>query len=513
MATYEIGFKPSVISTINNGLDTNVAHTAIYSLDINNATAYGSTIATKHLVTSNQRIKRLWVAGKALTSGNAGVAVISIYSCNGTTNIPITLVSGATQAIVTESSTIQWYSVDVHIDLASYVGQYVKPTVGLFDEFQASYGTVTSGDGNYIGGISSAPVNWAGAVADTQMYAVYMEVEDTPSTYVTDVSTDESIQTGSTANSYSVSGLTANAITIGGISATSVTSTTFDFPDIGDNITYLLYGQNNFTATDGTLVSSMSINVEPSTGRDYATLVAPLDLSASGILADMLPIPVVGDQLVFDISKCLIDSNGNFQSDFTGTQNIYHIVASDKSVRMYQITTGVVSAQPRATDITKASNQQVFDLINAENSTTFNSSQITLGTPTVNGDVSKNKNTALIVTALGGSGYTGSMSVYYNRLDIGDFALRLTPEISLDLVTTKAQMVSVFNTYYGCNIVDTEIVDVLTPTPTVDGIPYTITAASSNLVYYGSITLNVKLNTINISAVLPNRIVNLSWPT
>lgn len=512
MATYEIGFKPSLISSVSDGLDTNIIHSALYSLDISNATTYGSVIDTKHLVGTNQRIKRIWVAGNALTAGTLSTAVVSIFTCNGATNVPISLVNGSTHAIVTDSTTLQWYSADIHVDLASLVGQYIKPVVGLCDEFQASYRTVTNGDANYIGDISNTPLNWTGQLSDTKMYAVYMEVEDNPNTYVLDVSSDEIIQTGSTANPYSVAGLTANSISIGGVAATNVTGSTFDFPDIGDNITYLLYGPNNFTATDGTLVSSMSIYVEPSAGRDYVTLVDPLNLNSSNILAGMTPAPTAADQIVFDISKCLIDVNGNFQSDFTGVQNIYHIKASDKTVRMYQVTTGVSGVQPRATDITKSSTNQVFDLINAENSTTFNSGQISLGVPSVNGDVSKDKNTALIVTALGGSGYTGSLTVYYNRLDIGDFAIRKTPEISLDLVTTKAEMVSAFNTYYSCNITDTEIVDMLTPTPTIAGVPYTITATAANLVYYGSITLNVKLNTINLTSVLANRLVNLAWP-
>lgn len=514
MAVYEIGFKPSLISTVTDGLDSNAAHTALSSLDITNANSYGSTIDTKHLVGANQRIRRIWVAGNALTLGTLSIAQVAIYTANGTTNEPIALIPNSTHAIVTENNTVQWYSADVSIDLASYVGQYVKPTVGLFDEFQASYRTVTSGDAKTISGISTPPLNWTGTTNDTRMYAVYMEVEDTPTTYVRDVDTDEVIQTGSTANTYDVVGLTPTSITIGGVQTTNLNTTnnTFDLPDIGDNTTYLLYGANTFTTTNGVLVSSMSIYVEPSAGRDYVTLVDPVNLDVTNFLSGMTPLPVAGDQIVFEIAKCLVDEFGNFQSDYTGTQNVYHIKAATKVARMYQVTTGVSGVQPRATDITKTSANQVYDLINAENTTTFDASTLTLGTPTVNGDVSKNKNTALIVTAVGGSGYSGSMTVYYNRLDIGDFAVRTNPELSLDLVTTKTQLVSAFNSYFGCNLSDSEILDVLTPTPTLAGVPYTITTTAANLVYYGSININVKLNTINLSAVLPNRIVSLSWP-
>jgi len=151
------------------------------------------------------------------------------------------------------------------------------------------------------------------------------------------------------------------------------------------------------------------------------------------------------------------------------------------------------------TDLSKSSADQLLFLINESiTAPDLTFSDITLGTPTVG----VAKNTALVVSAVPNSGYSGSVEVQYDRLSLDGFEQYGPAEVIIPVNGTFDDVLDAFNALYGANLDYSDIptgIDV--SSANYAGVPFTINALTTSYAFQGSIDVvvrwpGVQLNTI-----------------
>jgi len=168
-----------------------------------------------------------------------------------------------------------------------------------------------------------------------------------------------------------------------------------------------------------------------------------------------------------------------------------------------------------ASDFTKAPDQIVIDLINADNGTALTTALLQLGLPTAATGGSPARNTELEVSAKAGSGYKGSVVVQYNRLQIQDFVKPGTFPDGLNLPVGDAEnfsdLIPEINTALGINLTAADYVD--GPIGEWEGTPneskvITIPIAADSLCFLGSLQLTLHAEDIELSSVITNLVLN-----
>jgi hypothetical protein len=134
----------------------------------------------------------------------------------------------------------------------------------------------------------------------------------------------------------------------------------------------------------------------------------------------------------------------------------------------------------------------LLDQINYDNNAQITPQYVTFGIPSANASGAA-RNTTLVITAVAGSNFVGSVAWQYNRVDIS-----IVPGIrsTLILVPQNAENISDLlpniNLAYGIQLTAADIID--GPLPTFQGLPnekhnFTLTIAAQSLVYINAVTL------------------------
>lgn len=160
------------------------------------------------------------------------------------------------------------------------------------------------------------------------------------------------------------------------------------------------------------------------------------------------------------------------------------------------------------TDFTKAPEQILLDLINNDNTSALTTAQVTLGTPSTSGGA---ENTSVTLTAVAGSGYSGSQTVTYNRVDIATVPGSRPTEFPVGSATKISDMLPQINAQYQINLTAADIVDATLPT--FDGTPnevktFELVMAAGALVYLNQVTLSIHANDIPLTTVITNTALN-----
>jgi hypothetical protein len=166
------------------------------------------------------------------------------------------------------------------------------------------------------------------------------------------------------------------------------------------------------------------------------------------------------------------------------------------------------------TDLTKAPDQVIIDLINADNTPlALTAELVTFGVPNAAAGENPTKNTELTVTAAEGSGYSGSVVVTYNRVNLATIpTIAAAPaEFPLGNATTLKDLIPEFNAKYGVNLTDDDFVDA--PIPEFTGglnEEHTIqlVAKADSLIYIGSVDIVVQGEDIPLGSVVTNTALN-----
>jgi hypothetical protein len=162
-------------------------------------------------------------------------------------------------------------------------------------------------------------------------------------------------------------------------------------------------------------------------------------------------------------------------------------------------------------DFTKDPKQILLDLINDQNSSSLQVAMLTFGLPTAATGSSPARDTDLILTAVQGSGYTGSVTVSYNRVDMATIpGVRATVFQKGD-ATKISDLIPEINTAYQLALTTDDYVDGALPTFT--GTPneqhdFNVVAGADSIPYRGTMILQVKADDIPLSSVITTTTLN-----
>lgn len=161
-------------------------------------------------------------------------------------------------------------------------------------------------------------------------------------------------------------------------------------------------------------------------------------------------------------------------------------------------------------DLSQEPNAILVDLINHVNDATIDYDQVTVSNPTTYIGFDSG-NTIATVSAVPNQGYTGSVEVNYNRIELERFQDQNDRAIvSVPYNTTWEELVSIFNLTYHTNlIVDDYEVPVGFPSGVEsDTTSWTLTAKSSSLIYKGAINLDIRVVYISMEDVVTDTVLN-----
>lgn len=158
-------------------------------------------------------------------------------------------------------------------------------------------------------------------------------------------------------------------------------------------------------------------------------------------------------------------------------------------------------------DFTKDARSIITDLINFDNpDLQLSADMVDYSNPIpMTGNY---RNTDLTVTPRPGSGYTGSTSVFYDRLDITQFATEVYGDdivIGIGESTRLSHVIPQINLLLGINLTDRDYVDVDLPTfgdiPNQE-IPVDLVIRPASLIYLGKLTIRLKANLVMLNEVV-----------
>lgn len=171
----EIGIKTDDISSTENSSGGQTRSAILVDLS-----GLGSTIPSRHRVTKRQKITGAWIAVGSAVDGVAGTISMAAYVTHPVTNVAGARIGDAwTFPASTYANT--WRYVDLDIDLADYVGQYIKPAGGhAAGSFARARGLLVTDSGDSVAVNANCP-NPMGATGDsTRLLQMYLVIDTMP---------------------------------------------------------------------------------------------------------------------------------------------------------------------------------------------------------------------------------------------------------------------------------------------------------------------------------------------
>jgi hypothetical protein len=157
-------------------------------------------------------------------------------------------------------------------------------------------------------------------------------------------------------------------------------------------------------------------------------------------------------------------------------------------------------------DISMLSRDQVLALINQENSLTLTFNEVEFGIPVISSGT-EGRDTELVVTGIPNSGYTGTKTIYYNRINLNDFTTLLDPEqeliLQIDGEVTVQKILDAFNAFFGSNLQLDDLRDDLTIPPSIEnGVLFSLVASANSLAYRGSIEVTLQPMDVDLETAI-----------
>lgn len=161
-------------------------------------------------------------------------------------------------------------------------------------------------------------------------------------------------------------------------------------------------------------------------------------------------------------------------------------------------------------DFTKSAVQILIDQINEDNTSTLTPALINFGAVAVDGGGLRNSN--ITATAVGGSGYTGSVQFKYDRVDLATIpGARPTAFLVGDAINL-ADLIDEINVAYQLGLTAADFVDVAIPafpgTEPHETQTINLAAKATSLIYRGTLVLTLDANDVTLASVVPNTTLN-----
>lgn len=162
-------------------------------------------------------------------------------------------------------------------------------------------------------------------------------------------------------------------------------------------------------------------------------------------------------------------------------------------------------------DFTKAPEQIVLDQINNDNTSALTLQQVSFGLPTVVSGTSPVRDTQVTVSAVANEGYSGSVVVQYNRVNISTVPGSRSTVFPKGSAVNISDLIPQINTAYQINLTAADYTDAALPT--FSGTPneehtFQLVISSDSLPFENSVTLTVKANDIPLSTVITTATLN-----
>lgn len=158
-------------------------------------------------------------------------------------------------------------------------------------------------------------------------------------------------------------------------------------------------------------------------------------------------------------------------------------------------------------DLTKAPAQIIVDMINGDNTSAgLTTADLTLGSPVDISGSNAVRNTELLVQGKAGGRYGGQVYIRYNRVNIAQVLATGSAAFLKGSATQVSEVVAALNARFGVNLIaGTDYDDEALPTFT--GLPgeehtFVLTIKPGSLVFIGSTTVTVKIDTIDLATVI-----------
>lgn len=137
-------------------------------------------------------------------------------------------------------------------------------------------------------------------------------------------------------------------------------------------------------------------------------------------------------------------------------------------------------------DLVKSAKQNLITLINKANGTKFNVDELLIGTPTAP-DTTYPEYTEVQVSGNEDQGYTDSVTVAYNRIDLGDIVLITSEYLPVATDATPAEVQQAVEAFLGTLAGEVKISD----TFTADQTSVDVAPIADSLVYFNQIKLQL----------------------
>lgn len=160
---------------------------------------------------------------------------------------------------------------------------------------------------------------------------------------------------------------------------------------------------------------------------------------------------------------------------------------------------------------------QLLALVNRDNGTNLTDTQVTVNAAAVNTDKSIARDTVVKIDAIPGKGYRGSVTVYYNRIDLGVLFLNVGANVGINVPiggeSSDDRLIGLINAKYGTHFEAGDLVAVpLTASADIQEV--TLAAVGGNVMYQGQFVVKYGLaETALDSVVLITTLDGFNYPS
>ena len=146
---------------------------------------------------------------------------------------------------------------------------------------------------------------------------------------------------------------------------------------------------------------------------------------------------------------------------------------------------------------------QLLALVNRDNQTNLTDTQVTVNAAAVNADSSIARDTVVKIDAIPGKGYRGSVTVYYNRIDLGVLFLNVDANVGITVTEgdTSDKLIPLLNEKYGTHFEAGDLVEVPLEVST-DVKEVTLAAVGGNVMYKGQFVVKYGLDETALDSVV-----------
>lgn len=375
-------------------------------------------------------------------SGSAGSTIASLSTTNSgsaTYRLSITLSTGA--VVVTKNSVqvLTGTYADIVSGLHPGIQSYIYGGTG------ASYASLTTSTGT--------------GVART----------------IDSIGSSGVVTLGAAGSAITTSGLgTLTSLTINGVAVTALSATggdgTFTAPAMAEGLSVGLLGSSvGAIAGDGTNTASTTCTLALPVGWSYVTLSGTLNTSTASLLYNAAPAVAVNDQIVGESAKISLYPSLDAETDYVGTQTLYHIDATDGIWRSFSLTTGNVgggltanvtgvsaTANVGSVTVTLGGAELTANVTGVSATANVGAVSVTLGgAPDLTADVTGVAATASVGTVsvtLGGSPISANVTGVSTTANVGNLTITLTayvPPTNSNVTLSSPPSKDVFKDIFG----------------------------------------------------------------